>query len=67
MGIFYFILKVMNTVKKVHGGKYTLKNDPKIRPKLFYPAPQIRVVFTRHHTVGSVMQRKPAESQKTRV
>lgn len=64
---FYFILKVMNTVKKVHGGKYTLKNDPKIRPKLFYPAPQIRVVFTRHHTDGSVMQRKPEESQKTRV
>lgn len=65
--MFYSILKMMNIVKKVHGGKYTLKNDQRIRPTLFYPAPQLRVVFTRHHTAGSVMQRKPAESQKTRV
>lgn len=38
-----------------------MKNDPRIRPKPFYPAPQIRVVFTRHHTVGSVMQRRKAK------
>lgn len=62
MGMFYSILKVMNTVKKVHGGKYTSKN---ISTKTFLPSTPIRVVFTRHHTVGSVMQRKPAESQKT--